>query len=489
MLDNFQRSIEDSLIQSKYPSQTLATRVATVQSRGVPVGKRISSGISRFFSEKRTPASILPHMVAVALLCRLILVFFVFRNVAAPTLDHNEFGWEMGWTARSIFLGHGFGSPFLPITGPTALVPPLYPYLLSLIFHFFGLYTAKSAFVILSFNSLCSALTCIPIYLSLKDTVGERTALLAGWSWALLPYSIYFAADRVWDYALTALLFAICFWAAQRIHRHNTLSTWFGLGALFGVTILSNPSIATLLPLLLLLALWRVRRNRRPWLLRGIATTVALIAVVAPWGLRNYRTLHIISPVRDGFWLEAYAGNNGDTFTSNAAWAHPASNPVEMQRYETLGEVAYMAQKKQLTLNWIKSHPLSFAAVTLRRFVRFWTGFWSLNHAYRHLEPTDIPDTLFCTFLTAMMLRGLYRWWQQNRRKTLSYIAVLFLFPLPYYLTHGSPDYREPIEPEIMALVTIGIFGIRDWQTDSDDDQMDEESDTSSDIVIAGAAV
>ena len=188
---------------------------------------------------------------------------------------------------------------------------------------------------------------------------------------------------------------------------------------------------------------------------------MALIAVVAPWGLRNYRALHIISPVRDGFWLEAYAGNNGDTFTSNAAWAHPASNPVEMQRYEALGEVAYMAQKKQLTPNWIESHPLSFAAVTLRRLVRFWTGFWSLNHAYRHLEPLDIPDTLFCTFLTAMMLRGLYRWWQQDRRKTLSYIAVLFLFPLPYYLTHGSPDYREPIEPEIMALVTIGHL----WNT------------------------
>ena len=429
-------------------------------------------------------------MVAVALFVRLILVLFVFRDVAAPSIDHNEFGWEMGWTARSIFQGHGFGSPFLPITGPTALVPPLYPYLLALVFHLFGLYTAKSAFVILSFNSLCSALTCIPIYLSLKESVGRRTALLAGWSWALLPYSIYFAADRVWDYALTALLFALCFWAAQRIHRHGTLSTWFGLGALFGITILSNPSVAPLLPLLLLLALWRVWRNRRPWLLRGLIASIAVIAVVAPWGIRNYRTLHIVSPVRDGFWLEAYAGNNGDTFTSNAAWAHPASNPVEMQRYETLGEVAYMAEKKQLTLNWIESHPIAFGAVTLRRFVRFWTGFWSLNRAYRGIEPLDIPDTFFCTFLTAMMFRGLYRWWQQNRRKTLSYIAVLFLFPLPYYLTHGSPDYREPIEPEIMALVTIGIFGLRDWQTDSDSDadQIDEESD-SSDIVIVGASV
>ncbi len=269
---------------------------------------------------------------------------------------------------------------------------------------------------------------------------------------------------------------ALCFMAAQRIHRYSALSTWFGLGLLFGITALSNPSVATLLPFLLLFALWRVRRSHRPWLLRGIATSIAVVAVILPWGIRNYRALHIISPVRDGFWLEAYAGNNGDTFNSNAAWAHPASNPVEMQRYESAGEVAYMEQKKQLTVAWIKSHPLAFAVVTLRRIVRFWTGFWSLSPAYLRVEPLDIPDIFFCTFLTTMMLRGLYRWWQQDPRKTIGYITVLLVFPLPYYFSHSSPDYRQPIEPEIMALVAIGIFGVRDWLPSSDDDQLVDDA-------------
>ena len=415
-------------------------------------------------------------MVATAFLLRLILVAFVFRDVAAPTIDHESFGWEMGWTARSLALGHGFGSHFLPFTGPTALVPPLYPTLLAIICHFFGLYSATSAFVILALNSLFSALTCIPIYLSVKDAIGSRTAHLAGWAWVVFPYSIYFSADRVWDYALTALLFSLCFMASQRIHRYSTLSTWFGLGLLFGLTALSNPSIATLLPMLLLLALWRVRRNLRPWLLRGVITSIAFAAVLAPWSIRNYRALHIVSPVRDGFWLEAYAGNNGDTFNSNSPWAHPASNPVEMQRYEASGEVAYMAQKKQLTIDWIRSHPAAFAEVTLRRIVRFWTGFWSLSRPYLHTEPTDIPDIFFCTFLTVMMLRGLSRWWQQDRRKTLGYLAVLILFPLPYYFSHSSPDYRQPIEPMIMTLVTIGIFGVRDWIPAPDDDQLIDDA-------------
>jgi hypothetical protein len=134
--------------------------------------------------------------------------------VAAPTVDHERFGWEVGWTARSVALGHGFGSPFLPWTGPTALVPPLYTYLLALIFRLFGLYSTASAAVILSLNSIFSALTCVPLYFTVKRTLGDRVARLAGWAWVVSPFAIYFSADRVWEYALTALLFATCFCAS-----------------------------------------------------------------------------------------------------------------------------------------------------------------------------------------------------------------------------------------------------------------------------------
>ena len=74
----------------------------------------------------------------------MIVVLANYRDVAYGSSDFNLFGWEMGWTARSIFLGQGFSSPYQQLTGPTALVPPLYPYLLAGIFKLFGLYTAQS---------------------------------------------------------------------------------------------------------------------------------------------------------------------------------------------------------------------------------------------------------------------------------------------------------------------------------------------------------
>jgi hypothetical protein len=61
------------------------------------------------------------------------------------------------------------------------------------------------------------------------------------------------------------------------------------------------------------------------------------------------------------------------------------------------------------------------------------------------------------------MLRGVFRWWKEDRRELLPYLLLLIVFPIPYYLTHSSMDYRQPIEPQIIVLVAIGIFGFKDW--------------------------
>jgi 4-amino-4-deoxy-L-arabinose transferase-like glycosyltransferase len=422
----------------------------------------------------RSAAILLTSMVCCAFVLRIAVVAASFLSIAAPSLDHGEFGAEMGWVARSLALGRGFSSPFFPSTGPTALVPPLFPYLLAAVFRTFGLYTAKSAFVILSLDSLLSALTCIPVYLSLKYAVGEKPARLAGWLWVIYPFAIYFSGAQVWDYALTSFLFATCFCLAQRLHLQDRLLVWFGFGVLYGVTTLSNPSVLSLFPFLLLTALWKVRRVGGRWLLFGIVTVVALVVVVGAWSVRNDRVMHAASPIRDGFWLEFWAGNNGDTSESNPSWAHPASNPVEMQKFEAEGETAYLARKHTMAVSFVRHHPIFFAGVSFRRAARFWTGFWSFRPSYLHSEPLDAPNVFFCTGITFFMLRGVWRWWKVDRGHVVPYLILLIVFPLPYYLTHSSMDYRQPIEPQIVILVTIGLFGIRDWSGAASSDSVED---------------
>jgi hypothetical protein len=186
--------------------------------------------------------------------------------------------------------------------------------------------------------------------------------------------------------------------------------------------------------------------------------------------------MHATSPIRDGFWLEFWAGNNGDTFTSNPAWAHPASNPVEMQEFEAKGETAYLAHKHTIAVSFVRHRPLLFAGVSLRRAIRFWTGFWSFQPDYLQSEPLDVPNVFFCSCITLFMLRGIWRWWKKDRTGASPFLMTLLVFPFPYYLTHSSMDYRQPIEPQIVILLTIGLSGIGDWITSGDAHEVEDSA-------------
>ncbi|MBE7158124.1 MAG: glycosyltransferase family 39 protein [Rhodospirillales bacterium] len=403
----------------------------------------------------------LSGVVAFAFAIRVIVVACLLSQVSSHQINYNDFGWEsweMGWTARSIFLGQGFSSPFLPVTGATALVPPLYPYLLAGCFRLFGLNTVKVAFAVLSLNSLFSALTCLPLFFLARRVLNARLARLAALAWAVYPFAVYFSADRVWDYALTSLLFTCCLLVAQSLPERSRWG-WAGFGALYGVTALSNPSVVSLLPFLLCIAMYRARVTGRAWLTGALCAALAFAAVCAPWQMRNHRVMHASFFVRDGFWLEFYAGNNGDTHESNSASAHPASNPVEMQRYQAVGEIGYMAEKRDMALTFVRQHPGFFAVATLRRIARFWTGYWSFSRSYLRYEPFDLPNVPFCLVLSFFTFRGLVRWWRRDRSSALPYLLAVLVFPLPYYITHASMDYRQPLEPVVILFVTVGLFG------------------------------
>jgi 4-amino-4-deoxy-L-arabinose transferase-like glycosyltransferase len=399
--------------------------------------------------------------VLAALVVRLIVVVFVFRDQTDPSSNHAQFGWEMGWVARSIVLGHGFSSPFFPATGPTALVPPVFPYLVAGIFHVFGLYTAKASFAILFLNSLFSALTCVPIYFSARYALGDKIAVVAAWAWVFYPYAVYFSAARVWDYALTGLLFTTCFYVAQRLHDQKRPMAWLGFGVLYGITMLANPSVLPMFPVFLLFAVFQRSRAGKRWILHCVVAVFGALVVLTPWTIHNYRALHVVRPVRDNFWMECWAGNNGDTFESNAKWAHPASSDVEMQRFVSVGEIAYLAEKQVLATNFIRQHPVFFVEVSLRRAFSYWTGFWSFAPAYLQQEPLQNADILFCTGMSVLMLIGAFSFWRRDGTTALPYLMLIALFPLTYYVTHASPDYRQPMEPEITVLAVLGVQSMR----------------------------
>ncbi len=285
-------------------------------------------------------------IVLSALAIRMVVVCFVYRSLPDAYKLYEAFGWEMGWIARALASGRGFSSPYFPWSGPTAIMSPLYPGLLSLVFRAFGIYSLTSAFVILTINSGRSARTCIPVDFIAKYSLGDLGAKYAAWVWAFYPFAIYFSATRVWEYSLTSLLITTCFCIAQRIHRSAKPLAWIGWGALYGVAAYSNASIMSTLPFLLGFALYRAHREGRRWMLNGALTLLTFFAVLTPWTIRTYKVLGVICPIRDNIWLEMYADNFGNAPQDRTSppscdnRPYPASSPVEMKKYLAMGEVA-----------------------------------------------------------------------------------------------------------------------------------------------------
>jgi hypothetical protein len=63
--------------------------------------------------------------------------------------------------------------------------------------------------------------------------------------------------------------------------------------------------------------------------------------------------------------------------------------------------------------------------------------------------------------VTGLMLRGMRRFWRENRSAGLPYFILITVFPLTYYITLALMDYRQPIEPAVIVLVIAGLFPFR----------------------------
>jgi 4-amino-4-deoxy-L-arabinose transferase-like glycosyltransferase len=393
----------------------------------------------------RRPAA----MMVVALVLRLAAMTLGHTYRANPNDDHFGFGWETGRIARAIAEGDGFSSPFHGRTGPTAWVAPIYPYVVAGVFKVFGVFTYSSAWVLLALNSLFSALTCWSVYAIARETVGLRIARWAGWTWALLPYSMYWAIRWVWETSFSALLLSLAFLVALRVAKSARLRDWALFGGVWGVIALANPSILSVMPFMLAWACYQLYRDEKRWFAPVVTAILVMLLCVAPWMVRNYRAFGQVVFIRSNFGAELRMGNSMSANGLWMDWLHPAHNDQEMAKYQQMGELNYVHQRQSEALEFISEHPGRFAWLVFRRAAFFWSD---TPRAWRH-------DILFVfsrngLFLLSSVLAfwGLWLMVRDRRRGAFLYAALMLVYPMVYYITFPHPRYRHPIEPEMLIL-------------------------------------
>lgn len=404
---------------------------------------------------------LLLRVVLTALVVRLIVVCFVYTGFLEPGREHWEFGYEAGKIARSIVLGHGFGNPYYGgDTGPTAMLPPIFPYLLAGVMALFGIYTKASALVILSLNSLVSALICVPIFFVARRGFGIRVARWSAWTWAFFPYAVYFSADSIWYRSLITLFVTLLLLVTLQLETSARLWAWAGYGLLAGVATLIDPMALAGLPFLGGWACHRLYQRRRNWIVPALTAAAVAFVTVAPWLIRNYRVFHRPVFLRDGFPLAFLVGNAGNSVHWSNGLEDPSGNPAEMAEFRRVGEQAYMAEKRARVFVLIKSNPWVIAWRSVRRFVYMWTGYWSLNREYLQEEPFDPANIVFATPFTCLALIGLRKAFRNALSAAVPFASMLLSLPIIYYITTPYLAYRHPLDPEIVMLT---VYTLCSW--------------------------
>ncbi len=415
------------------------------------------SSLQRCWRRARTSLS---WMVGIAF-CLRVLCIVVMHTYKFRLSDQNfSFGWEMGRIAAALASGQGFSNPMMYPTGPTAWEPPLTPFLIAGVFKLFGIYSHASSFVLLTINSLWSALTCIPIFKIARRSFDEKVAVGAAWTWVLFPYAIYWDIKWVWETSLSALLVATIFWVAVSLEdERDRLKPWVKFGALWGIAALNSPSLLSFLPFSGMYAWYRSRRAGKKSFSGVAVASLAFCLFVTPWLVRNYRVFGRPVFLRANFGAELRMGNGPYADGTWQYYLHPTHNVAEFQKYKTMGELAYVAERKQEAVDWIKSNPGKFVIVSFRKFVYYWYGVpRSLNPAW--MEP--LKNSLFATS-SLLTFFGLYLAFRQRRPHAWLFFWLLLVYPLIYYVVFPHARYRHPVDPEI-AILCVYVLTQAEWK-------------------------
>jgi 4-amino-4-deoxy-L-arabinose transferase-like glycosyltransferase len=367
--------------------------------------------------------------------------------------DNFAFGWEMGRIARAIANGRGFADPFGLPTGPTAWEPPLYPYLIAAVFRLTGVYTNASALVLLTLNSVFSALTCVPVFLIARKCFSEKVAVWAAWMWAVLPFVMFYSTRWIWETSLAALLLTVLVWLSLQLEEARGLMPWAGFGVLWGVAALTNTSLLAILPAAGLWVWYRRSKAEKSSLGGVVLAAVFFAATIAPWLVRNYQAFGRFVFIRSNFGAELRLGNGPWAEGLWMQWLHPTQDVLELRRYQQLGELEYVAARKQEAVQWITADYSRFLWVSAKRFIFYWAG---LPRPGTNAVLASLKNSLFLAS-SVLAFWGLGRAIRKKVPGAWLFFGVILSYSFVYYIVFPHPRYRHPIEPELLMLIVYVI--------------------------------
>ena len=181
---------------------------------------------------------------------------------------------------------------------------------------------------------------------------------------------------------------------------------------------------------------------------------------IAPWTIRNYVVFHKFIPLRSNFGLELWLGNNPAVPDTWSPFLHPNDNPSRKPaKYVRMTEIPYMAEKQQLAIEFMRTHPSDAARFVFHRFAETWMGMWdSPLPTSGATSPLYVKSIIVWNCLFSLLaLLGVLFAYRARKEAALPFAMVMLFFPLIFYVTHPAQRYRYPMDPIMQVLAVYAI--------------------------------
>jgi 4-amino-4-deoxy-L-arabinose transferase-like glycosyltransferase len=402
-------------------------------------------------------------MFVAALSLRVAHAWFASGPHSRPTSDPATYD-TVAW---NLARGAGFSLDGAGGVYPTAFVPPLLPWITSLLYRAVG--HDYFAAVLLG----CVIGSLIPLLLAAfaARMFGSTAGRLAGWLAVVHPLLVFFCGHLLTETPFTVMLLLALLLSAEWVKTPRP-GRAFGTGIAWGLAALTRPT-ALAMPVLVAAWAWvplgfalpaRSRLHQIGLLLLG------LTLAVGPWTLRNAFVMHAFVPVTTGAGGALLVGNNA------GAWADPAtrgggSNELwdELVRteYRGLSETETDVRARARTVAFLREHVSEWPAMAAAKAARFWRlsadagptrgERWvaqPLQDLVRALNPLFLWSIVILPLAMwglALSLRGPRRWFQSLGLWVILYFTWLGV------VFFGSLRMRAPIEPLVVLFAAAGL--------------------------------
>jgi 4-amino-4-deoxy-L-arabinose transferase-like glycosyltransferase len=368
----------------------------------------------------------------------------------------------------NLLAGRGFSSaaPGDSLWHPTSWRTPGYPLFLAAHQVVFGEARAPLAARVTQ-AGLDAASALLVIALGCELGFSASVARLAGLLYAVHPLACLQVVPLGTE-ALVTLLLAASMLLAYRAVGSPGVVRGLAIGLLFGVLLMIRPTAQFFAPILcvFLLAPWEWRSaaarggaHRGARLATAAAFGLALVLVLVPWTVRNYRVHGAFVPFSTLGGVVLYEGvgaiRTGDWWSMPGLHSIPAE---DWARWRELGEVAGEKHMRTRALGVIREHPIDYVKSTGAKLVRFWlqvsAGYGRLS--WRSWAAGALQAcVLFLAIVAFIRHRGAWVW-----KGLLLWLLVLYHSAL-YSLTVAEVRYSYALLPYVLLPAALTLASSR----------------------------